>query len=118
MKLVKSPMPEHDITKLREVLLKEQHRLLNLLAKTKLHLYKSEPVSADFAEQAQEVKNDEVVEALDQGAQIELSQINKALQRIEAGVYGECVVCGAYIDQKRLAAIPHTPFCIKCASAK
>jgi len=58
------------------------------------------------------------VAALDQGAQIELSQINKAISRIESGSYGECVVCDQSIQQERLRAIPHTPFCIGCASAK
>lgn len=106
------------IDDMKNQLMEEQQRLMKLLAKTKLHIFRDEPVSQDFAEQAVEVENDQVVEALDQGAQIELSQINKALKRIEDDTYGECVVCGAAIQSERLAAIPHTPFCIKCASAK
>ncbi|MCX7554225.1 TraR/DksA family transcriptional regulator [Marinicella sp. S1101] len=111
-------MQTEHVDELHEELIKEQKRLLDLLAKTKLHIHKDEPISADFAEQAVDVENDEVVQALDQGAQIELSQVNKALQRIEEGSYGECVVCGESINRKRLQAIPHTPFCIDCASAK
>ncbi len=103
---------------LKAQLLSEQHRLDSLLSKTRLHLHRSEPVSADFAEQATETENDQVVEALDQEAQIELSQINKALLRIEQGTYGACVVCGERINPKRLEAIPHTPFCFSCASEK
>jgi DnaK suppressor protein len=103
---------------LTEQLLSEQKRLTDLLSKTRLHLHRSEPVPADFAEQAIETENDQVVEALDQEAQIELSQINKALARIEEGTYGACVVCGEGINPKRLEAIPHTPFCISCASEK
>jgi len=98
-------------------LLDEQKRLLCLLSNTQSHMHRKEPVSADFAEQAVEVENDEVVAALDQGAQIELSQIIKALQRIEAGDFGNCVVCGKAINKERLKAIPYTPFCIDCASA-
>ncbi len=99
-------------------LLAEQKRLTDLLAKTRVHLHRDEPLSADFAEQSVETENDEVVQALDQGAQIELSQINKALSRIAEGNYGACVVCGQHINKARLAAIPHTPFCIDCASEK
>jgi len=45
-----------------------------------------------------------------------LDQIEAALERIEDGVYGACVECDGRISKKRLNAIPHTPFCIKCAS--
>ncbi len=103
---------------LKGQLLQEQQRLQDLLTNTQRHLHRTDPVSADFAEQAVETENDEVVQALDQGAQIELSQINKALMRIENGSYGTCVVCGKLIQTERLKAIPETPFCILCASAK
>jgi len=107
---------ELDFLKLK--LLNEHKRLSDLLSKTRVHLNKSEPISADFAEQAIETENDQVVEALDQEAQIELSQVNKALLRLEQGTYGDCVVCGNSIHSKRLEAIPYTPFCIACASEK
>jgi DnaK suppressor protein len=108
----------HLMDELKQHMLEEQNRLNELLSRTRRHLNRSEPVSADFAEQAIETENDQVVEALDQEAQIELSQINKALLRMEQGHYGECVVCGEAISAKRLEAIPHTPFCYSCASAK
>lgn len=52
----------------------------------------------------------------DQQAQLEWSQINKALARIESGTYGDCVVCGKTIDRARLKAYPHSPFCCGCAN--
>ncbi len=106
------------IDDLKSKLENEQNRLKSLLINTQRHLHRTDPVSQDFAEQATETENDEVVAALDQGAQIELSQIVKALKRIEDGNYGECVVCGETINTERLKAIPHTPFCIGCASEK
>ncbi len=45
-----------------------------------------------------------------------LEMIEGALERIEDGVYGSCVECDGRITKTRLKAIPHTPFCIKCAS--
>jgi len=56
------------------------------------------------------------IKSTDQQAQIEWSQINKALIRIDAGTYGQCVVCGKTIDRSRLTAYPHTPFCRSCVS--
>lgn len=45
-----------------------------------------------------------------------LDQIEAALERIEDGIYGSCVECDSRISKARLNAIPHTPFCIKCAT--
>jgi DnaK suppressor protein len=46
-----------------------------------------------------------------------LDRIEAALERIEDGVYGSCIECGGRIPKTRLNAIPHTPYCVKCASA-
>ena len=45
-----------------------------------------------------------------------LEMIERALERIEDGVYGYCVECEGRVTKTRLKAIPYTPFCIKCAS--
>jgi len=45
-----------------------------------------------------------------------LVQIEGALERIEAGVYGSCMECSGKIPKTRLKAIPYTPYCVKCAS--
>lgn len=45
-----------------------------------------------------------------------LEQIEAALERIEEGVYGQCVECEGRILKARLNAIPFTPHCVKCAS--
>lgn len=46
-----------------------------------------------------------------------LVAIEDALSRVEAGTYGICEGedCGANIPKTRLNAIPHTPYCVKCA---
>ncbi len=44
-----------------------------------------------------------------------LGKIEAALQRTEAETFGRCTECGCVIPKTRLNAIPHTPFCIKCA---
>lgn len=44
-----------------------------------------------------------------------LEKIEAALERIEEGVYGQCVECSAKIPKARLNAIPYTPYCVKCA---
>ena len=94
----------------------EKKRLTELLARTHDHLIKDEPVSADFAEQANETNNDQVVEALDFEAKLEVAQIKRALQRIENGSFGNCERCEKNIQPKRLQAIPYVANCIDCAT--
>ena len=43
-----------------------------------------------------------------------LRKIDKALQKIDAGEYGECESCGDPIGMKRLMARPVTDLCIRC----
>ena len=42
-----------------------------------------------------------------------LQQVRDALQRIEDGTFGRCVVDGEPIEPKRLEAVPWTPYCVK-----
>lgn len=44
----------------------------------------------------------------------ELTAIDAALNRIEAGTYGECVDCGVKIPAARLDASPEVARCIPC----
>jgi DnaK suppressor protein len=43
-----------------------------------------------------------------------LTKIEGALQKIEAGAYGECEACGEEIGLKRLEARPVAELCIDC----
>jgi DnaK suppressor protein len=42
-----------------------------------------------------------------------LTQVREALLRIQNGTFGRCVVDGEPIDEKRLDAMPWTPYCLK-----
>jgi DnaK suppressor protein len=42
-----------------------------------------------------------------------LQQVRDALRRIDDGTYGRCTVDGGPIEEKRLEAVPWTPYCIK-----
>lgn len=43
-----------------------------------------------------------------------LDSVNEALEKIEAGTYGKCDVCGKQIPKKRLDALPQATMCIEC----
>jgi DnaK suppressor protein len=44
----------------------------------------------------------------------QLSLVRLALERIHEGSFGECLHCGKAIGEKRLEALPWTPYCIDC----
>lgn len=73
------------------------------------------PHQADFAEQAQERQNDEVLEALLVEAEAGLRQVGLARLRLAEGRYGECQRCGEPIGQARLQVLPAAEFCLACA---
>lgn len=52
--------------------------------------------------------------ALDAHESAELDQIDAALQRIEAGTYGQCIDCGVQIPAARLHAAPEAARCVPC----
>ena len=72
--------------------------------------------SADSQEQAQELENAEVVDALGNEARLELRLIAKALDQIKNDAYGDCVDCGKTIPPARLKAHPFAERCIDCAT--
>jgi len=74
-----------------------------------------EGMSADWAEQATERENDEVLESLGNSAGQELIMINSALKRIDAGDYFRCSLCGEDIPLERLELLPFSPHCVSCA---
>lgn len=47
----------------------------------------------------------------------EITRIDAALKRLDAGDFGHCVVCDDEIAAKRLDLDPAAATCIKCASA-
>jgi DnaK suppressor protein len=75
-----------------------------------------EPLSADFAEQAVQRENDEVLGAIGASAASEIRAIDTALTRIAAGSYGTCTGCGHSIQPARLAAVPYASHCVDCAA--
>lgn len=89
---------EQEINELKRRLLARQKKLANLIR----------PMSVSV--------DNKSIKSIDQQAQLEWSQINKALARIDNGTYGTCVVCGVDIDHQRLKAYPHSAFCRTCVN--
>ncbi|MDX1562694.1 MAG: TraR/DksA C4-type zinc finger protein [Gammaproteobacteria bacterium] len=104
-----------DYEEIREALLAKQRELTLRLENIKSNITRGR--SADSQEQAQELENAEVVDALGNEARHELRLIAKALDQIKNDNYGFCVDCGKEIPPARLKAYPFAERCIECATA-
>lgn len=47
-----------------------------------------------------------------QRLEIEMDEVQAALDRLEDGTYGRCEACGRSIDDDRLGALPATRYCV------
>jgi len=73
-------------------------------------------LDADSKEQAGQLENKDVLDALAIEATEELAEVKAALQRMDEGNYGTCSSCGKAINTRRLEARPYSLQCIDCAS--
>lgn len=103
-------MSEQLRTQFTERIIALQHRV------SSIHEDFASGRDADWSEQAGERENDEVLNALESEAKIEIQQLSNAITRIEAGQYGICTACGEPIAPQRLAVQPAALQCIQCAS--
>ena len=56
----------------------------------------------------------DVLYSLHEGGFARLQLIQKAIEAIDGGQYGECIRCEGVINDKRLDAIPWATMCIAC----
>ena len=45
-----------------------------------------------------------------------VAEIDQALERVDAGTYGLCVICGIAIPDERLALVPWAAQCMPCSA--
>lgn len=65
-----------------------------------------------IADHASTILDREVDDTLEENAGHMIVEIDEALQRIDAGTYGRCTVCGEVIPEERLAAVPYATLCL------
>lgn len=47
-----------------------------------------------------------------------ITEIDRALEKIEEGTYGKCQLCGSEVAEERLEIMPEANICMKCAEEK
>ena len=94
----------------------------NITGLTEAHPVPTDPIEAsegpnDFEDQAVDFLEIQNEQSLLVNEQALLTEVLRALKRIDDGRYGLCVVCGNSIPEKRLEAIPWAARDVKCEQA-
>jgi DnaK suppressor protein len=99
----------------RGVLLENRDEILSIASRVHKQIgLRGGPFDPDSAERAIELENLDVLFAIDQETRTVLRLITNAIERIDAGKYGLCSVCGKEIEGRRLRAIPYIDTCVAC----
>lgn len=100
----------------REVLERKRQELSNVLSSSFDDMREgdnSELTNSDYDDMGSTVDTDTAYRLMELGS-VEIEEIDRALQRMDAGTYGLCEECDAQINIERLKALPFTPMCINC----
>ena len=103
----------------RERLLQERTQLLQRIAEQRGGLVSRADMAADhfdnsFQSRAQIRTERQTEFAINEHETAELGDIEAALERLDAGTYGQCSECGVTIPPVRLNAYPTAKRCIDC----
>ncbi len=105
-----------DTSKIEAELVIRLKELLGRSGRLTDHLRDTPP--SDWEELATFREGDEVAEALDDLTRHEIEEIKYALRRMRDGEWEYCDSCGEQIAEARLAALPTTHLCIRCAAQR
>lgn len=107
-------MDQRKLQHFKEVLLRKQESLTNMVQRTEGYGREKEPDIQDMADMAVESYTKEFMFGKSSGDRHILQMIGEALDRIESKTFGTCVHCEEAIQPKRLEAVPWARHCIQC----
>jgi len=111
------PLKKRDMQKFRKILTEQRDELLKNARKTlsgEIHLDPDD--FPDEIDTASSEMNLAFQGRLRERERSLITKIGEALDKIDRGVFGECVNCGEEIGVKRMEARPMAQLCIDCKS--
>jgi len=98
-----------------DALRKKQHQLLDSFERDKAagNALPDDGIQ-DLADKAASAYSKELNFSLSDTERNLLMQIEEAFNRIKDDAFAKCTNCGNIIGEKRLQAVPWTPYCIDC----
>jgi DnaK suppressor protein len=106
---------KRELEKYRRLLEQKKAELSTELAKARNAEEESnEESTQDIEDKSVSSYTREFLFSLTDGERTVVIQIDEALGRIDDGSYGFCLNCGTTVSEKRLTAVPWTPYCVDC----
>lgn len=104
-----------DVEKYRRALVAKKDEISQELVKNKdAGQESSDEQTQDIADKATSSYTKEFLFSLSDSERTLVQQIDQAIARIDDGNYGTCTHCGNPLMEKRLEAVPWTPYCLDC----
>jgi RNA polymerase-binding transcription factor DksA len=72
----------------------------------------------DNSAEAAEVSEYQANLSLEANLEVQLRDVNMALEKIRKGTFGKCESCGKEISKDRLKALPQARLCLSCSKSK
>lgn len=116
-KLKKSPYGKSDLKPMRQALLELRSRLqgaIDKLGNEALRADEPDTDSEDVADHGSDAFERNMTLGLMENEARTLHQIEDALEQMEGGRYGVCILCGQAIPLARLEALPFATTCVPC----
>lgn len=111
---VKSNKATSTVERFKKELLKRREEILGFQHRIEEHGISTNDEPGDLADRSEEVEMWLAKESVNQHVSDELKQIDAALNRIAAGVFGVCESCEEQIPLNRLRARPDAIMCLGC----
>ncbi len=92
----------------------EKELLSRLAEKCRTDALIEETPAHDQGDTARGVSEKEMAAGQLEDDHVQRIKIRMALGRLKNGDYGYCLECGLEIAEKRIRAVPETPFCVTC----
>jgi RNA polymerase-binding transcription factor DksA len=115
--MIASPVEESLETAARRMLLKKWQSLSThiRLSEREAQLL-LEDRAADWEDQAASVATAERLESLAKNERLQLAILQAAIERLDNGTWGTCLVCGRPIAEMRLRLAPEATRCSRCTN--
>ncbi|MFA5926897.1 MAG: TraR/DksA C4-type zinc finger protein [Patescibacteria group bacterium] len=104
------PITKTFLEKQRRTLLEEKGRLEERIAR----LREYPDYGFDEEDNVREISEFESNRSFETQMQYLLNKVNRALEAISDGTYGQCTKCSSAIEEGRLAIMPYAELCVSC----
>lgn len=107
-------MQKDQLVVIRNLLLKQKSSLLNKSQIYKIEQQENDDLRGDEVDQATSESSNHLALRLQERERLLIHKIDRALSKIDEGIFGLCIECGEKMSFKRLLARPVADLCIAC----